>query len=128
MIELTLPYPPTVNTYWRHVGRRTLLSKKGREYRGAVLAIVAERFRRLVPFTVFAGDVEVCIVAHPPDKRRRDLDNLPKAILDSLEHAGVFEDDSQVARLVIERRPLCRPDGKVKVTIAEIPPTPDEET
>ena len=27
MIRLTLPFPPSVNRYWRHVGRRTLISR-----------------------------------------------------------------------------------------------------
>ena len=112
-MEITLPWPPTVNTYWRHVGKRTLLSKKGREYRTLVrLAVLAQAWNKYE----MKGSLEVRIIAHPPDKRRRDLDNLPKAILDSLEHAGVFEDDNQVARLVIERAAL-RPGGEVRVTI-----------
>ena len=39
----------------------------------------------------------------PPDRRRRDIDNLQKALLDALQHGGAYLDDSQVARLVIER-------------------------
>ena len=35
MIELTLPWPPTVNTYWRNFGGRTIVSAKGRSYRKA---------------------------------------------------------------------------------------------
>jgi crossover junction endodeoxyribonuclease RusA len=40
--------------------------------------------------------VRVEIIAAMPDRRRRDLDNIQKAILDALTHAGVWEDDSQV--------------------------------
>ena len=36
MIEITLPWPPTVNTYWRNFNGRTIISAKGREYRKAV--------------------------------------------------------------------------------------------
>ena len=36
MIEVTLPWPPTVNTYWRVFNGRSILSEKGREYRKAV--------------------------------------------------------------------------------------------
>lgn len=117
-MEITLPWPPSVNHYWRHVGHRTLLSKKGREYRKAVAINVLLVTNALEGCREpLVGDVEVSIVAHPPDKRRRDLDNLPKAILDALEHAGVFEDDNQVARLVIERGAMW-PGGEVRVTIA----------
>ena len=27
---LTLPYPPSINHYWRRVGPRTLISREGR--------------------------------------------------------------------------------------------------
>jgi len=43
------------------------------------------------------------IVVAPPDRRRRDLDNVLKSLLDSLEHAGVYTDDSQIRKLSIER-------------------------
>jgi hypothetical protein len=31
-MKLTLPYPPSVNHYYRRVGPRTLISREGREY------------------------------------------------------------------------------------------------
>ena len=52
-----------------------------------------------------------------PDKRRRDLDNLLKATLDSLTHAGVWSDDSQIDALSIRRFPI---GGMLKVRIEEI--------
>ena len=36
MIELTLPWPPSTNTYYRNIAGKTLISAKGREYRAAV--------------------------------------------------------------------------------------------
>jgi crossover junction endodeoxyribonuclease RusA len=42
-------------------------------------------------------------VLRPPDRRRRDIDNTAKAILDALAGAGVYDDDCQIDRLVIER-------------------------
>lgn len=95
---LALPYPPSVNHYWRHVDGRTLVSKRGRAYRREVaLLLLAARVRPL------AGPVELTIVIRPPDRRRRDVDNVLKALLDALAHGGAFVDDSQVARLTIER-------------------------
>ena len=49
------------------------------------------------------GRIALCMDAFPPDRRRRDLDNLPKAVQDSLAHAGVYEDDSHYAELRIMR-------------------------
>ena len=43
-VRLELPFPPSVNRYWRHVGMgggvRVLLSREGRRYKAAVWAIV----------------------------------------------------------------------------------------
>jgi len=43
--------------------------------------------------------------ACPRDRRRRDLDNLFKAVLDSFEKNGAFGDDRQISRIDAE---LCR--------------------
>jgi len=101
-LNLTLPFPPSVNTYWRSVvinGRvRVLISQKGREYRKAVAVAVAG--------TKWKGGsrrLAVEVSAHMPDKRKRDLDNLLKATLDALSSAGIYEDDSQIDILYIER-------------------------
>jgi Holliday junction resolvase RusA-like endonuclease len=37
MIEFTLPWPPSVNTNWRTVNGRMIISAKGREYREEVV-------------------------------------------------------------------------------------------
>lgn len=100
MISFSLPWPPSVNHYWRSIitGRRVkvIVCKKGREYRAKVCGILGPReplMRKLA----------VLIVAYYPDNRKRDLDNLPKAILDSLTEANVWEDDSQIEALSLYR-------------------------
>lgn len=113
MTELTLPWPPTVNTYYRNIAGKTLISAKGREYRAAVAdQVLIQRGAKL-----FAGRLAVQIVAHVPDKRRRDLDNLLKCTLDSLTHAGVWLDDSQIDSLTISRGPI---GGMLKVSVQEV--------
>jgi len=47
--------------------------------------------------------VAVDIEVRMPDKRRRDLDNLPKAVLDGLTHAALWHDDSQIDDLRVWR-------------------------
>jgi crossover junction endodeoxyribonuclease RusA len=114
MITLTLPWPPTVNTYYRHVGRKTLISKGGRAYRDAVcMAVIEQRAKRV------EGRLAVHIVAYPPDRRRRDLDNLCKAALDALQHAGVFVDDGAIDDLSVYRSCIVA-GGKIKVTVLSI--------
>jgi crossover junction endodeoxyribonuclease RusA len=59
--------------------------------------------------------LSVSILAYPPDRRKRDLDNVLKSLLDALMHAGVYSDDSQIDKLTISRnKPL---DGRVIVSI-----------
>lgn len=53
-----------------------------------------------------------------PDNRIRDLDNYNKALFDALTHAGVWEDDSQVKRMLVEWGPVI-PKGKVEITISK---------
>ena len=116
-LTLTLPWPPSLNRYWRHSGRdgiqRTHISDEGRRYRSKV-ALIA-RSRRRGP--VLRGRVSVVILAYPPNRRRHDLDNLFKVLLDALGRGMVYEDDSQIQDLEIHLRALARPDGRLEVTI-----------
>ncbi|MCB9838226.1 MAG: RusA family crossover junction endodeoxyribonuclease [Phycisphaeraceae bacterium] len=113
-LAIDLPYPPSVNHYWRRVGTRTLISREGRRHRRDVCAALAALGR--APMT---GRLSVSIVVHPPDRRRRDLDNLAKALLDALEHAGAYRDDSQIDLLSLERGAVI-PRGSVAVEITEV--------
>ena len=114
MLSLELPYPPSVNHYWRHVGPRVLISREGRLYRErAGLALAQMGLQPL------RGLLVVSIEAYPPDKRRRDLDNLLKSLLDSLQHGGAFVDDSQIVDLRIVKRAAV-PNGRVIVHIEEL--------
>lgn len=112
-VTIELPWPPSVNTYWRRAGIRIHISNKGREYREQVgwLARQHEGFGR--------RRVEVEITAFPPDSRRRDLDNLSKGLLDALQHGQLFDDDSQIDRLSICRGPQRRPAGAILVKVRE---------
>lgn len=116
MIDLDLPYPPTVNTYWRKVGNRTLISKKGRTYRRDLVISVAEQMPHLPRLNT---RLEVSVTAYPPDNRRRDLDNVLKALLDGMQHAGVYQDDSQIDHLAISRGTTQPEAPRVHVRILE---------
>jgi len=111
MIELELPYPPSVNHYWRRVGARTLISRGGRAFRASVCSILAG-----CGIEPMDGPLSVEIDVYPPDRRRRDIDNLQKALLDALAHGGAYHDDSQIARLTVQRRHVV-PNGKVHVRL-----------
>lgn len=109
--EIELPYPPSINHYWRRVGCRTLISREGRRFRDRVVAILTARRP-----TLMTGPLKVEIDVYPPDNRRRDLDNVQKALLDALQHGGVYTDDSQIVDLHA-RKGDPKPAGMVRVTI-----------
>ena len=115
---MTLPWPPSVNSYWRSVvmgGQvRVLISAKGREYRAALAADPATSTVRLGSDVRLAVRVILC----PPDKRRIDLDNRMKGLLDGLTFAQVWGDDSQVDALHILRGTVVK-GGAAIVTIRE---------
>lgn len=111
-----LAYPPTVNLYYGYrclncrSGRVSVYRKKAaKSYRDAVL--------RAFPFeTSLTGRLSCVIELWTPDRRRRDLDNPLKAILDAITAAGIWEDDSLVDRLEV-RRAGVKPGGEVSVKI-----------
>ena len=49
------------------------------------------------------GPHSICISVRPPDKRKRDIDNLIKPLLDSLVEYGAISDDSEVIDLRIQK-------------------------
>ncbi len=99
MIELELPFPPSLNHYYRRVGPRTLISREGRKYRDQVRRIAAA-----MNIDCFTGALELDLMLYPPDRRRRDADNSLKAVCDALEKAGAYEDDSQIVKLTVEKK------------------------
>lgn len=64
--------------------------------------------------------VAIVIYAMPPDRRRRDLDNIQKGMLDSIEASGLIDDDSQIDDLRIIRRSPAPPEGKIILQMREI--------
>lgn len=113
----TLPWPPSANRIWRNVpGKGTL---KSREYRlwiasamGSIAAVAVSR-----PCMV-KGPFHVTILADRPDRRRRDLDNLAKPILDVLTASAIIEDDHLAATISLawSDLPPAKP-GLVRVSV-----------
>ena len=114
MSEFILPWPPSMNTYWRTFNGRMIISAKGRDYRIAV----AQQIKDQDCATQYKGKMKVEIEAYRPDNRRRDLDNLLKAVLDGCTHAGVWEDDSNIVDLRIYWAPTI--GGMLKVKVSEL--------
>ena len=98
MIKLILPWPPSVNHYWRFGNGHFYISNEGKRFKMIVTGTMLQGGVK-----PFSGPVAVTIDLHPPDRRIRDIDNANKALLDSLvtRHglAGLYHNDAQIKRL-----------------------------
>jgi len=116
-IQLELPYPPSVNHYWGVNGKQRFIGAKGKVFRMAVMEACADAGVQTIE-----GRVSMHIALFPPDRRKRDIDNVLKSLLDACEHAGCYESDSQVDELHVLRQ-APRPGGSCTVVILELPPS-----
>lgn len=121
-MKLTLPFPPSVNGYWRSPNKgasrgRTLVSERGRAFQAEAIAQVMEQLRRRPK--LISTDISVVVVFYPPTKARRDLDNFFKALFDAMTQAGVWLDDSQIKHIDAKWGPVIK-GGKVELQISEV--------
>lgn len=114
ILRFELPYPPSINHYYVRASSGVVLGEKGKRYRRDV-AFLLHRYRQS-----YAGDKRLVVTINlfPPDKRKRDIDNILKCLLDSMEHANVYENDNQIDMLTVVRRQNVQ-HGSVKVWITE---------
>ena len=69
-------------------------------------------------------DVHAWLTFYPPDRRKRDLDNLLASLKPDIDGLceGIGIDDSQIKRVTVEWGDLLPKEGKVILHIAELPP------
>ena len=86
-------YPPSVNRLWRYTARGVYRTKQYRAY----LDECALLHKSSDP--PFDAPVRCEILASPPDNRVRDLDNLAKCLLDTLQHINAITNDHLIHEL-----------------------------
>lgn len=119
-MRITLPFPsrllsPNARCHWR--------AKQSPK----VAAREAGYFAALEVFspgndTPLTGDLRLTYHIHPPDKRRRDLDNLVAASKPALDGVckALMVDDSQIKQTVVEWGAVV-PGGQVVMEMEEMP-------
>lgn len=119
-VRFSLPWPPTLNTAWRYVDGRAVVSKTARDWKRRADAAVLAQFQGPAP-SLGRARVHVQLVLCPPDVRARDIDNHAKLVLDTLQRVGIVDNDSQVDVLMLNRGERV-PGGRCDVTVIEIHP------
>jgi Holliday junction resolvase RusA-like endonuclease len=111
--RLTLPYPPSTNKWLEPAGRGRGLRKTAvaRQYREHVQWLLLDAGYSAV--TATDEDVSVEVFAYRKSKRQ-DIDNISKALFDSME-GFIYINDNQIAhqemwRLLDRKNPSRRSD------------------
>ena len=88
-----LPYPPSVNSLWRHTGKRTYRTNKYTSWAAEAAEYLSGQD---IPSKPIAHPVKIEMAVGRPDRRRRDIDNLVKSVLDIICQNNILEDDHWV--------------------------------
>ena len=95
-ISISLPWPPSQNSIWRSAGRRIYRNPKYMAWiKEAGWAIKLAKCKKI------QGEFSASIVLNPPNKRKFDIDNYVKGILDLAQKYELIENDHLCRLLVV---------------------------
>ena len=124
MYTIELSWPPSVNQYWEHVYNAKLRrvqvfpSKAALSFKVQTATLV----RKKGAPPRFQNAIQIEIDAYPPDRRKRDSDNIVKATFDALTYSNVWRDDYQVVDFRVRR--FDETGDKLIVRITELAQLP----
>lgn len=110
VIIMATPFPPSVNAYWRTAGTTHYIGKPGKRFLARMKEIVPRTVKPLTGFLILTA------VFCPPSVTERDLDNYPKALMDSLAKTGVIVNDVQIREMHTRWGPKVK-GGRVDLTL-----------
>lgn len=90
------------------------MTKDGKAYKEVAQHLAKQQFS----CEPLAGRLAVFIDLHPPDRRKRDIANYEKLLIDSMQGV-LFENDEQIDKLVIERKEVVK-QGRAIISVGEI--------
>ena len=125
MIRLSLPWPISINAYWKsRILTRcgappivsTYVTAAGVKFQKQVLAAVIEQLGQHSPLH---GRLKVSMRFYQPSARKCDISNYVKTTEDALTKARVWIDDEQIDEEHIYRMQIDRVNPRVEVDIHE---------
>ena len=111
--KFALPYPPSLNGYWRNFRGRHIISKRGREY----VKLVAEKMLEIkLHSEMISANVNFEMTINPPTLRKYDVDNFTKGVFDALTKCNFWIDDDQVQKLTVKKGEKVK-GGNVEIIV-----------
>ena len=116
---ISVPWPVSLNRMYRVGKGRVMIHPQAKEYKRRMLRkAMVERWPskygvQNVPFASL-------MVCYMPDQRARDLDNLPKLILDTLQSAGIIDDDKNNQVQLMVKIGVDKENPRVEVAIVPL--------
>lgn len=112
IIDIEVPWPPSANNNWRIARGRMVLTPSTINYKKHV-----SQQAYTWPRVTFDREIDINILAYPPiGKRKMDIDNILKVLLDSLQGTHLFDDDNKINKITIERKESVR-GGKLEINL-----------
>lgn len=113
----SLSYPPSVNKLYATYNGRRLLTRSAKEYKNA--SFLTLRTRGMLPDEpVYTENVCVHILLTPPDRRRRDSDNILKITFDTLVYCRMLKDDSLIKEHAVFLAEPDKDNAGIRVVIS----------
>jgi crossover junction endodeoxyribonuclease RusA len=107
VVTLELPYPPSVNSIWRHGRGRSYLDKKYEGWKLEALSAFRKQKKEQTVGTPIKGAFEVFMTFSEQERKwNSDLDNRIKATMDALQDFKLIENDSKCQKLTATWGPV----------------------
>ena len=100
MIDLTIDIIPL--SYYQYLTQnkfRKYITKRGKEYRSIV---EVELINEMIHYDIIEGDCKVELHFYFNNKRKNDIDNYAKVMLDCMSEI-VYNDDRQIIELIVKK-------------------------
>ena len=79
-------------------------SKRGKDFIKKFQTIIRSQMMTKNYKTLESDNIECKVIAYFDNKRKNDLDNFVKPLLDNMEKCGVFIDDRYITKLIVEKK------------------------
>lgn len=115
---LRTPLPTSANRLFVRTRGRTIVSK---DYKAFKQLVWCEYVAAYPQERCLRGPVSATIYLRFPDRRKQDIDNRVKGLIDACDDAGMMIDDSQIVEIRVVKAKRLRKPGSAIIILREVP-------